>query len=70
MIQQQKKRKITELPRASNPYAEIIIKLYIFIHIEKELQIKIEMCFLCFVSVWLPFCNFQLRIDLKANKER
>lgn len=33
---------------------------------KKKLQIKIEFFFP--FSVWLPFCNFQLRIDLKANK--
>lgn len=37
MIQQlkrePKKKKITEFPRASNPYAELL-KLYIFIHIK------------------------------------
>lgn len=61
MIQQlqQEKKKITEFPRASNPYAELL-KLYIFIH--KKLQIKIETFF---SSVGLPFCKFQLRIDLK-----
>lgn len=37
MIQQQErtKKKITEFPEASNPYAELL-KLYIFIRVQKK----------------------------------
>lgn len=43
---EEQKKKITEFPRASYPYAELL-KLYIFIH-KKTLQIKVEMIFYVF----------------------